>query len=144
MPHELADMAQRLGRWYNGGVIVCEDNGIGAAVAQALDVTHFYPDLFRHDPKDDPGFRMTDNRKEQLFKDLGAGLASLSIYVSDPVTIKELMGFRRQATGRLEADRGQHDDAAMAFLLAYHPLGDAGLVTAAMRPRAKPQYVGAF
>mgnify|MGYP001594167040 CR=1 FL=1 len=134
-PDVLASLADRIGRYYNQALIVPEVNGIGASVCQDLEHTHHYPDLFRHGPDEKVGFFMTPARKEQAFGAVSKALEGYNLTINDRKTISQMMTFRHYKS-QLRAPRGMHDDCALALMLAFHPLSDAGLFTQDSQPRS--------
>lgn len=126
---EVADFANRLGRYYNTALIVCEVNYPGNSVQDALIQVYRYPKNYQFeqhldsdpDISDKYGFKTVEATKWMLIRELQQALKDRQIELFDPDTIAELRNFVYQSSKqRACAAEGFNDDLVMALMLAYH------------------------
>lgn len=117
-----------LGRYYNDAEIICERNGPGILTVRVLSKDEAYQPLFQETVYDKVteaettyiGFLTTEKSKPLVVGELRANLRDGEIEVYDPTTLDEMRSYIVTETGRMEADKGKHDDCVMALALANH------------------------
>lgn len=126
---DAAEVAYKLGTFYNDALIVCETNYPGNAVQDALIMQYRYPHNYQAEERldEDPsisckyGFKTTQASKWLLIRELEEALKSNDIILRDKNTIEELMNYLyiedKTKTGAVQ---GGNDDAAIAVMLAVH------------------------
>ena len=116
-----------IGRYYNLAYLVVEINGPGTTIPEHLMGPEFrYPeDRFMH--IDDwkggvsnrsAGWRTTLVNRNNLITDLADYIYQQAIIVHDAETQTQLMNFVWKESGRVEAQKGFHDDHVLALALA--------------------------
>jgi hypothetical protein len=122
-PEELASQAARLGREYNGGLLVVERNNHGHAVLAMLERVEQYEPLFRNNRY--TGWVTTMLTRPTMLERFGAMLVANPELFQSRRLLEECRGFVRHADGRIAASEGSHDDAIMAMAMAL-AVRDAG------------------
>lgn len=125
-PYNFAQVVAMIGRLYNNGQIVVEDNGgYGTSVLEKLQHDFFYDNLFEcsqgsnKNPK--PGIKTTHSNRPKFLEMIQTRLVNKSIAVRSKRFVKELKGFIwNTQTKRAEATKGFHDDAIMSMCLALY------------------------
>jgi|694.fasta_scaffold13567_7 hypothetical protein len=125
-PYNFAQIVSMIGRLYNNGMIVVEDNGgYGTSVLDKLQHDFFYENLYEasqgtsKNPK--PGIKTTHSNRPKFLELIQTRLINKSMAVRSRRLVKELKGFVwNSATKRAEASKGFHDDAIMALCLALY------------------------
>lgn len=77
------------------------------------------------EPEQVPGFRTTAQTKPAIVAEGQSILRETPEVLSDVATVRELTTFIRVNGSQYEAAQGEHDDLAMAFLIAQHARGQA-------------------
>ena len=115
-PEELAAQAAKLGREYNGGLIVVERNNHGHAVLAMLERVEQYEPLYRNNRY--AGWVTTMLTRPTMLERFGATLVANSELFMSRRLLEECRTFVRRADGRIAASEGAHDDAIMAMAMA--------------------------
>jgi hypothetical protein len=115
-PLETAREAAALAREYRGALLAVERNNQGEAVLAHLRATCRYARIFQQDERD--GWLTTSHSRPQMLGYLGAALVEAPGLFSSERLLRECRSFVRQASGRAEAQAGEHDDCVMAMALA--------------------------
>jgi hypothetical protein len=127
--NDVTAFADKLGRFYNEALIICEINYPGNSVQDALLQFYKYPRNYQpetHLSEDidiscNYGFRTTEPTKWLLINEMQLALQNKEIKLNDPVTIAEFYNFVYQADKKTAAaPKGLCDDTVMAMMLAYH------------------------
>jgi hypothetical protein len=136
-PEELASQAARLGREYNGGLLVVERNNHGHAVLAMLERVEQYPAIYA-DPRSPlyAGWSTTLLTRPTMLERFGAMLVTNPELFQSRRLLEECRGFVRRADGRIAAAEGSHDDAIMAMAMAL-AVRDAGNHAAYLRREAR-------
>jgi hypothetical protein len=124
-PEELAAQAARLGREYNGALLVVERNNHGHAVLAMLERVEEYEPLYRN-PRY-AGWVTTMLTRPTMLERFGAMLVAHPELFQSRRLLEECRSFVRCGDGRIAASEGAHDDAimAMAMALAVREAGGA-------------------
>jgi hypothetical protein len=115
-PLETAREAAALAHEYRGALLAVERNNQGEAVLAHLRATCRYDRIFQQDERD--GWLTTSHSRPQMLGYLGAALVEAPGLFSSERLLRECRSFVRQASGRAEAQAGEHDDCVMAMALA--------------------------
>ena len=115
-PEELATQAARLGREYNGALMVVERNNHGHAVLAMLERVEQYQPLFGN-PRY-AGWVTTMLTRPTMLESFGAMLVTSPELFQSRRLLEECRSFVRGADGRMAAAEGSHDDAIMAMAMA--------------------------
>lgn len=125
-PYNFAQILAMVGKTYNMGLVVVEDNGgYGTSVIEKLLHDFFYENMFettqgsRSAPR--PGIKTTLSNRPKFLEALQTRLINRSMAIRSRRFVKELKGFIwNPQTKRAEATKGFHDDAIMAMCLALY------------------------
>ena len=117
-----------LGRFYNDAQVCCESNKDGILVNRVIQKDEAYPWVFQetiYDRVTDTetvkfGFLTTEKSKPLVIDKLRANVRTKDIEIYDEQTLLEMRSFIVTESGRMEAEKGQHDDHVMALALADH------------------------
>jgi hypothetical protein len=115
-PLETAREAAALAHEYRGALLAVERNNQGEAVLAHLRATCRYDRIFQQERRD--GWLTTSITRPQMLGYLGAALVEAPGLFSSERLLRECRSFVRQASGRAEAQAGEHDDCVMAMALA--------------------------
>jgi len=115
-PEELAAQAAKLGREYNGALMVVERNNHGHAVLAMLERVEEYEPLFRY--KRYAGWVTTALTRPTMLERFGAILRGNAELFQSRKLMEECRAFVRHGDGRIAAAEGSHDDAIMAMAMA--------------------------
>jgi hypothetical protein len=115
-----------LGRYYNDALVCCERNGPGQLANRVLSNDEAYPNVYQeiqYDKITDTestvvGFQTTMKSKPFVIDRLRANVRDRAIEIYDKTTLEELRSFIVTETGRMESERGTHDDTVIALALA--------------------------
>lgn len=124
-PDVLALLAYRVGRWYNGALLVVESNNHGLVTLNGLRSLG-YRSLYRRKQMnrvfnrttDEYGFKTTMTTKPVIIADLEKALRADDVIVREYETIVELKGYVRDEKGRTNGS--PFDDRVMALAMAHH------------------------
>lgn len=123
-PYNFAQIVAMVGKTYNEGQIVVEDNGgYGTSVIDKLIHDFDYGNLFEFTQGSSkaarPGIKTTLSNRPKFLETLQTRLINRSMAIRSHRFIKELKGFVwNSQTKRAEATKGFHDDAIMAMCFA--------------------------
>lgn len=110
---------QQLASKYNNALVVLDSTGVGDPVVE--DLQHSGLSLWYKDDK--PGFKFTNESKNQLINNLAIAIEQRRItFPNEPILIDELQAFEYSITdgGRIKygAPDGKHDDCVISLGLA--------------------------
>lgn len=105
------------GNDYNMAHVVVERNGLGIPLIQELFDSLEYENIWMDD-KQEFGFQMTTNAREKILSFLDEALRTSRFRINSERTVDELNTFIITDKGRIEADKGYHDDLVMSLGLA--------------------------
>ena len=94
-----------------------ERNGLGIPLIQELFERLEYENIWM-DEKQEFGFQMTTQSREKVLSFLEESLRTSRFRVNSERTVDELNTFVITETGKIEADKGYHDDLVMSLALA--------------------------
>ena len=126
--NEFAEIIVKEATLYNTAYTICERNTIGNNLIDWLFTILEYENLWMDD-KNNFGFQITSTNREQILAEMEEAIRTNSITLNSKRTIDELLSFVVTETGRVEADRGKHDDLIMSLSLAIHCYKTIGLNT---------------
>ena len=127
-----------LGRYYNDAQVIIERNGPGILTNRVVHKDEEYPYVYQetvYDKVTDTetthvGFMTSERSKPLIVGEMRAHLRDHEIEIYDRITLEEMRSFIVTQTGRMEADKGKHDDHVLAVALANHiNLGPANPIT---------------
>lgn len=127
--HEFSDTVDKVGRWYNNALNMCEVNYPGNSVQEALLQYYHYPRNYQPETHLDEdlgissryGFRTTEATKWMLINEFQQSLESNEILIFDPDTVDELMNFvYEKDKNKSGAAKGFCDDLVISLMLANH------------------------
>lgn len=135
-PDYFGSVLAALGRYYLDARIICERNNHGILTNRVLNRDEGYTNLYTETVVDKVsdretevvGFFTSERSKPLVINELRAEIRDGTIIVNDAVTLDELQGFVVAENGRLEADKGLHDDCVIALALANH-INEGAFVT---------------
>jgi len=117
-PDKFADLLYMVGQMYRWAVVACEINYPGNAVVMRLREKQ-YPNLWVDQAgRGEPGFRTTEKSKAIIVTDAREAVRDLDIRVNSRYTLSELKTFCLQENGKMEAQKGCHDDTVMTLAIA--------------------------
>jgi hypothetical protein len=117
-----------LGRFYNDAQIICERNNHGILTNRVLHKDEAYPWVYQetmYDKVTDTetthvGFFTSEKSKPLVIDKLRANVRTREIEVYDRATLQEMQSFIVTETGRMEAEKGTHDDCVISLALVDH------------------------
>ncbi|MBW7970951.1 hypothetical protein [Bradyrhizobium sp. BR 10289] len=127
-PDVFAKILETLGYHYNSALVIPERNNHGLVTCVALRNAN-YPYLYTDqvegtlEPDKDTiklGFFTSEATKPLIIDKLRALQREGEIEINDETTLKEMMTFVVNESGKMEAEAGTHDDTVMALALAAH------------------------
>lgn len=128
-PYEYALILYALGFVYNKALLGVEDNDKGSTtVLNRLSRELHYPNLYIRQVFDtrDPfkqvpkyGWKTTSKTKDKMYGELQPIIKNLEIKFNDLETIKQLMLFAMLENGKTGVAEPEHDDLAIAAMIAY-------------------------
>jgi len=128
-PDYYAHALNALGKLFNGARIIVEANNHGLLTVTRLAKDLAYPNVYcdevvNKDSPDEPtrrlGFNTNVSTKPFIIDKLRAELRSGGINIVDETTLDEMRTYIVTESGKLEAEKGCHDDAVMSLALANH------------------------
>ena len=117
--NDFAKILAEEGMLYNIATIVCERNTIGNNLIDWLYNIYEYENLWADD-KDDIGFQVTARNRESILAELEEAVRTDLIKINSTRTCDELMTFIINERGKVEAEKGHHDDLVMSLALSVH------------------------
>lgn len=123
---ELANVAFRLGTYYNTALIGIERNNMGVAVVKKLDELG-YKNQYRMEVIDELGNKIRDKlgwetnsrTRPILISDLNQVVTERKMIIRSREIIGEMKSFVKNSKGKPEAQLGTHDDLVIATGVAY-------------------------
>ena len=97
--------------------VVVERNGLGIPLIQELFERLEYENIWMDD-KQEFGFQMTTQSREKVLSFLEESLRTSRFRINSERTVDELNTFIITESGKIEADKGYHDDLVMSLGLA--------------------------
>lgn len=127
-PDAFGTVVARLGRHYNEARVIVERNNHGIltnrVVSKDEGYTNYYTetvyDKVSETETEHVGFFTSEKSKPLIVNELRANLRDGLVAVYDAATLDELQAFVVSDNGRLEAEKGSHDDCVMALALTDH------------------------
>lgn len=128
IPDEFGRVLYHLGRYYNDAWVCPEGNNHGILTNHVLAKELAYPYVYQdtiYDTTADTetkrvGFLTTEKSKPLIINKLRAEVRDSEIEIYDRVTIQEMRSFIVTETGRMEGEKGSHDDCVIALALSNH------------------------
>ena len=102
---------------YNMAAVAPERNVLGTELIRCLFEDHEYDNMWM-DEKGDFGFLVNAKNKETLLTYLQDRLANSKLKINSKRTFDELSTFIISNSGKLEAEKGHHDDLVLSLALA--------------------------
>jgi len=123
---ELANVAYKLGTYYNEALIGIERNNMGVAVVKKLDELG-YRNQYRMEVLDELGMKVKDKlgwetntrTRPILISDLNQVVFERQLIIRSSDIIGEMKSFVKGPSGKPEAQAGTHDDLVIATGIAY-------------------------
>lgn len=137
-PSEFARWVARLGRAYGDALVAVERNNHGGTVIHVLEQELEYPHLYR-DAKGALGWFTGPHNRTPAVDDLADALASDELLTHDPVFATEARTFVRTKNGKVEADKGCHDDTVMGLAIGNAVVCGPKAPERGLRPGLVPQ-----
>ena len=127
-PDAFGSVLAKLGRRYHEAKVICERNNHGILTNRVLSkdegYTNYYTETVYDKVSDTEttyvGFFTSEKSKPLIINQLRANLRKGLLEINDPTTLDELGTFVVAENGRLEADKGRHDDCVLALAMADH------------------------
>ena len=117
--NDFAKILATEGMLYNIAYIICERNTIGNNLIDWLNNVYEYENLW-DDERGDIGFQVTAKNRDSILADLEEAIRIDLIKINSTRTCDELMTFIINEHGKVEAEKGYHDDLIMSLALAVH------------------------
>lgn len=117
--NDFAQIIASEGMLYNVAHVVCERNTIGNNLIDWLYNIYEYENLWA-DEKGDIGFQVTARNREVILAQLEEAIRTDMVKINSTRTCDELMTFIINDSGKVEAEKGHHDDLIMSLALAIH------------------------
>ena len=115
--NDFASILYSEGLYYNTANIIVERNTIGNHLLDVLYNTLEYENVW-HDAKGNPGFQVTASNRDQILAELEESIRTNILKINSERTLNELNTFVITESGRINADKGKHDDLIMSLSLA--------------------------
>ncbi|HEX3435684.1 MAG TPA: terminase [Pseudacidobacterium sp.] len=115
-PLELAEQAAKVGREYNGALVVVERNNHGAGVLAYLHSVSKYGDIYQHRDGQD-GWLTGAMQRTSMLSSMAVALVESPQIFSSRRLLQECRSFVRNRNGKAEARSGAHDDCVMAMAI---------------------------
>jgi hypothetical protein len=119
--NEFSDILYKEGNYYNNALMVVERNTIGENLIDWLFNIHEYENVWMDDNAM-LGYQITSKNREVLLAKLEEVIRNNYININSRRTVEELLTFIVTNTGRIEADKGKHDDLTMSLALTIFAL----------------------
>jgi len=122
--HIFAQIVNEVGIYYNNAMVVVENMGHGSAVLSTLEHVLFYEHLYYDSTKSKTpkaGWKTTMQNREVILENLQQRLINRTVRINSTRLVKEFNTLLyNPQTSKVEAQKGEHDDAIMACCLALH------------------------
>ena len=115
--NDFASILYSEGLYYNLANIIIERNTIGNHLVDVLYNSLEYENMW-HDAKGNAGFQTTASNRDQILAELEESIRTNILKINSERTLNELNTFVITESGRINADRGKHDDLIMSLALA--------------------------
>lgn len=127
-PDYFADVLFDLGMYYNEAKIAVENNNHGILTAVRLGRDRAYPNTYTEVGEGklndletiSIGFRTNEKTKPLIIDRLRAALRENEMEIYDEVTLREMLSYVVNESGKMMAEQGNHDDCVMALAIANH------------------------
>lgn len=127
-PDHFASVLDALGRWYCDAKIAVESNNHGLLTCVRLSKDLLYPNFYTEVVKDKTtdrdtvklGFSTNLKTKPMIVDQLRADMRDRAVSLRDRGTLLEMRSFVVTEEGKIEAEKGCHDDRVMALCIANH------------------------
>jgi hypothetical protein len=127
-PDYFADLLYALGKFYNYALIAPEANNHGILTVNRLQKDLAYPYVFTEiivDKISDEetvkiGFHTNVKTKPLIIDKLRAAVRDGEIELTDATTVREMLTYVVDESGKMEAEKGNHDDCVIALAIANH------------------------
>lgn len=150
-PDKFGEIIGALGTFYNYALVGVEVNNHGLTTIQKLRDT-FYTNLYKRDkgydedfeePTSNLGWKTDVRTKRMMIDDLIRLIREGINKEVDSVFIDEAFAFVRDERGRMNAEKGEHDDTVMAKAIAFQlfPWGDNDMTGLHVRKKVKKHEV---
>lgn len=125
-PDYFADVLNSLGYFFNTAKLAVENNNHGILTVTRLGKDFAYPNLYFETSVDKQtedetvifGFRTTVKTKPLIIDKLRAALRDQELTLNDKTSIRELLTYVVTEEGKMEAEKGCHDDCVMSLAIA--------------------------
>lgn len=125
-PDYFAEILNSLGHFFNTARMGVENNNHGILTVTRLGKDLAYPNLYFETAVDKQtenetvtfGFRTTVKTKPLIIDQLRAALREDTLTLNDKLTVRELMTYVVTEDGKMEAEKGCHDDCVMSLAIA--------------------------
>ena len=117
--NDFAKIIAQEGMLYNIAHVICERNTIGNNLIDWLFNVYEYENMWT-DEKGEIGFQTTARNREEILANLEEAVRTDLIKINSQRTVDELFTFVINDSGKVEAEKGYHDDLIMSMALAVH------------------------
>lgn len=122
--YELAGIVDKIGRWYNGALLIVEKASTGGVILDRLRNTYRYRNIYKSKDFDQRGkirpligWKTTAKTKPILINDLVEWFENDDIYIRSQATFSEMKTYVYDGTSA-NAELGKHDDTVISLALA--------------------------
>jgi hypothetical protein len=119
--NELSQILTKEANLYNNALVIIERNTIGNNLIDWMFNVYEYDNLWM-DERNDFGLQVTVKNREEILNRLEEYIRNNNIKINSKRTIGELLTFIITEGGRIEADKGKHDDLIMSLGVAVRLL----------------------
>jgi hypothetical protein len=128
LPDYFGIVLAHLARFYNDARICCERNNHGILTNRVIHVDEGYTNVYQETAYDKVtdtetehvGFLTSEKTKPMVVDKLRGEVRDRTCEVYDDVTLDEMKQFIINEKGKMEAEKGHHDDCVIALALANH------------------------
>jgi len=124
--NEFAKIVCDIGWIYNTAQVIPERNTIGNNLIDWMFNVYEYDNIWTDD-KCDFGLQVTNRNREELLTRLEEYIRNNKVKINSKRTMDELLTFIITEGGRIEADKGKHDDLIMSLAVAINLLHTVGI-----------------
>jgi hypothetical protein len=121
-PHDLAQVVNELGLYYNNALVAIEDMSTGGIILNELQHTFEYENLYfsaRNSKTLKPGVKITVNNRGIILQSLQSRMLNGKMKIKSKRFVREIKTFEyNPTTKKAQAVKGKHDDSIMALALA--------------------------
>jgi len=123
--NDLSEILCKEASYYNNALVLVERNTIGENLIDWMFNIHEYDNMWM-DEQSKLGYQVTVKNRDILLAKLEEFIRNNRVKVNSKRTIDELLTFIITEGGRLEADKGKHDDLIMSLSLSVYGLNTLG------------------